>query len=112
MGSAENPEIPLTFNQNPRKIPIFRGPADQGATYDERILEIRRDPNRTCHIALCAGINGKRWILATENMKFVEENRFFNRFWLENPENSFFSTFLSQKYLKIGRKIAFLAQNR
>uniref|UniRef100_A0A1I7UZ36 glucuronosyltransferase n=1 Tax=Caenorhabditis tropicalis TaxID=1561998 RepID=A0A1I7UZ36_9PELO len=46
-----------------------RGPTEAGATYDERVLEVRRDPNRTCHIALCAGIQGKRWILATENMK-------------------------------------------
>ncbi|CAO4375593.1 unnamed protein product [Caenorhabditis nigoni] len=46
-----------------------RGPTAQGATYDERVLEVRRDANRTCHIALCAGIQGKRWILATENMK-------------------------------------------
>ncbi|ULT97705.1 hypothetical protein L3Y34_005496 [Caenorhabditis briggsae] len=46
-----------------------RGPTAQGATYDERVLEVRRDANRTCHIALCAGMQGKRWILATENMK-------------------------------------------
>jgi large subunit ribosomal protein L2 len=32
-------------------------------------LEVRRDPNRSSHIALVAGANGKRWILATENMK-------------------------------------------
>jgi len=46
-----------------------RGPAEPNKTYDERVLEIRRDPNRSCHIALVAGTKGKRWILATENMK-------------------------------------------
>ena len=29
---------------------------------------MRRDPNRSSHIALVAGARGKRWILATENM--------------------------------------------
>uniref|UniRef100_A0A1I7S3I2 Ribosomal_L2_C domain-containing protein n=1 Tax=Bursaphelenchus xylophilus TaxID=6326 RepID=A0A1I7S3I2_BURXY len=46
-----------------------RGPNEPGKTYDERVLEVRRDPNRTAHIALVAGARGKRWILATENMK-------------------------------------------
>ncbi|XGW27122.1 hypothetical protein V3C99_007602 [Haemonchus contortus] len=46
-----------------------RGPTEPGKTYDERVLEVRRDPNRTSHIALVAGTEGKRWILATENMK-------------------------------------------
>ncbi|EFO20323.1 hypothetical protein LOAG_08167 [Loa loa] len=46
-----------------------RGPKEPDATYDERVIEVRRDPNRTCSIALVAGWEGKRWILATENMK-------------------------------------------
>ncbi|VDM57402.1 unnamed protein product [Angiostrongylus costaricensis] len=46
-----------------------RGPTEPGKTYDERVLEVRRDPNRSSHIALVAGEHGKRWILATENMK-------------------------------------------
>ncbi|KHJ76728.1 hypothetical protein OESDEN_23652, partial [Oesophagostomum dentatum] len=46
-----------------------RGPTEAGKTYDERVLEVRRDPNRTSLIALVAGKDGKRWILATENMK-------------------------------------------
>ncbi|VDK82228.1 unnamed protein product [Onchocerca ochengi] len=46
-----------------------RGPKEPDATYDERVIEVRRDPNRTCLIALVAGWEGKRWILATENMK-------------------------------------------
>ncbi|RCN38159.1 hypothetical protein ANCCAN_15929 [Ancylostoma caninum] len=46
-----------------------RGPTEAGQTYDERVLEVRRDPNRTSLIALVAGKEGKRWILATENMK-------------------------------------------
>ncbi|GMR46824.1 hypothetical protein PMAYCL1PPCAC_17019, partial [Pristionchus mayeri] len=45
-----------------------RGPTEPGVTYDERILEVRRDANRTSHIALVAGEKGKRWILATEGM--------------------------------------------
>uniref|UniRef100_A0A7E4V2C2 Ribosomal_L2_C domain-containing protein n=1 Tax=Panagrellus redivivus TaxID=6233 RepID=A0A7E4V2C2_PANRE len=45
-----------------------RGPTDSEATYDERVLEVRRDANRSSHIALVAGSKGKRWILATENM--------------------------------------------
>lgn len=32
-------------------------------------MEVRRDANRSSHIALVAGEKGKRWILATENMK-------------------------------------------
>lgn len=46
-----------------------RGPTEAGETYDERVLEVRRDPNRTSLMALVAGKDGKRWILATENMK-------------------------------------------
>ncbi|VDK86379.1 unnamed protein product [Litomosoides sigmodontis] len=46
-----------------------RGPKVPDATYDERVIEVRRDPNRTSFIALVAGWEGKRWILATENMK-------------------------------------------
>ncbi|KAF8371206.1 mrpl-2, partial [Pristionchus pacificus] len=46
-----------------------RGPTEEGATYDERILEVRRDPNRSAHIALVAGEKGKRWLLATESMR-------------------------------------------
>ncbi|VDL75917.1 unnamed protein product [Nippostrongylus brasiliensis] len=46
-----------------------KGPTEPGKSYDERVLEVRRDPNRTSYIALVAGTEGKRWILATENMK-------------------------------------------
>uniref|UniRef100_A0A915EJ08 TIM21-like protein, mitochondrial n=1 Tax=Ditylenchus dipsaci TaxID=166011 RepID=A0A915EJ08_9BILA len=46
-----------------------RGPDSPNQTYDERVLEVRRDPNRSTFIALVAGANGKRWILATERMK-------------------------------------------
>lgn len=34
-----------------------------------KVLEIKKDPNRTPYIALVAGAKTKRWILATENMK-------------------------------------------
>ncbi|KAI1715522.1 ribosomal proteins l2, RNA binding domain-containing protein [Ditylenchus destructor] len=46
-----------------------RGPSEEGKTYDERVIEVRRDANRSAHIALVAGVQGKRWILATENME-------------------------------------------
>uniref|UniRef100_A0A0K0G3S3 39S ribosomal protein L2, mitochondrial (inferred by orthology to a human protein) n=1 Tax=Strongyloides venezuelensis TaxID=75913 RepID=A0A0K0G3S3_STRVS len=46
-----------------------RGPTTPGDVYEERVLEVRRDPNRSSYIALVAGKGGKRWILATENMK-------------------------------------------
>ncbi|CAJ0579596.1 unnamed protein product, partial [Mesorhabditis spiculigera] len=46
-----------------------RGPAAENEFYEERVLEVRRDANRSSHIALLAGAKGKRWILATENMK-------------------------------------------
>ncbi|MFH4973326.1 hypothetical protein AB6A40_000035 [Gnathostoma spinigerum] len=45
-----------------------RGPNQPDESYDERVIEVRRDPNRTAYIALVAGSCGKRWILATENM--------------------------------------------
>ncbi|VDP08940.1 unnamed protein product [Soboliphyme baturini] len=44
------------------------GPTD-GTFYDERVLEVRCDPIETAHVALVAGSRGRRWILATENMK-------------------------------------------
>jgi len=43
------------------------GPTD-GSFYEEKVLEIRKDPNRSPFIALVAGTKGKRWLLATENM--------------------------------------------
>uniref|UniRef100_A0AC35UFX8 Ribosomal_L2_C domain-containing protein n=1 Tax=Rhabditophanes sp. KR3021 TaxID=114890 RepID=A0AC35UFX8_9BILA len=46
-----------------------RGPTEAGETYEERVLEIRRDANRSSYIALVAGQDGKRWILATEGMQ-------------------------------------------
>jgi len=46
-----------------------RGPTTPNETYDERVIEVRKDPNQTAHIALLAGVKGKHWILATENMK-------------------------------------------
>ncbi|CAD6198467.1 unnamed protein product [Caenorhabditis auriculariae] len=75
---GRNPETGRKVNQHiggGTKFDYFmidfhrRGPTEAGETYDERVLEVRRDPNRTSHIALLAGQKGKRWILATENMK-------------------------------------------
>jgi len=45
-----------------------RGPRSPDETYDERVIEVKKDPNRDCAIALVAGSKGKRWIMATENM--------------------------------------------
>uniref|UniRef100_A0A914H975 Ribosomal protein L2 C-terminal domain-containing protein n=1 Tax=Globodera rostochiensis TaxID=31243 RepID=A0A914H975_GLORO len=46
-----------------------RGPTEPDQWYDERVIEVRRDPNRTPYIALVAGLKGKRWMYATGNMK-------------------------------------------
>ncbi|KAL2082850.1 hypothetical protein ACEWY4_020623 [Coilia grayii] len=37
--------------------------------FEERVLEVRYDPCRSADIALVAGGNRKRWIIATENME-------------------------------------------
>ncbi|KAJ7341192.1 hypothetical protein JRQ81_005018 [Phrynocephalus forsythii] len=37
--------------------------------FEEKVLEVRYDPCRTGRIALVAGGNRKRWIIATENMQ-------------------------------------------
>ncbi|XP_041866191.1 39S ribosomal protein L2, mitochondrial [Melanotaenia boesemani] len=37
--------------------------------FEERVVEVRYDPCRSADIALVAGGNRKRWIVATENMK-------------------------------------------
>lgn len=37
--------------------------------FDEKVLEVRYDPCRSADIALVAGGNRKRWIIATENMQ-------------------------------------------
>lgn len=44
------------------------GPAD-GPPYEEKVLAILYDPNRSARIALVAGGNKKRYILATMNMQ-------------------------------------------
>ncbi|KRX85308.1 39S ribosomal protein L2, mitochondrial [Trichinella sp. T6] len=44
------------------------GPTD-GTFYEEKVIEVRRDGIQTAFIALVAGTRGRRWILATENMK-------------------------------------------
>ncbi|KAM6997529.1 large ribosomal subunit protein uL2m [Tautogolabrus adspersus] len=37
--------------------------------FDEKVVEVRYDPCRSADIALVAGGNRKRWIIATENMQ-------------------------------------------
>uniref|UniRef100_A0A0N4ZKV4 Ribosomal_L2_C domain-containing protein n=1 Tax=Parastrongyloides trichosuri TaxID=131310 RepID=A0A0N4ZKV4_PARTI len=75
---GRNPETGRKVNQHiggGTKFDYFmidfhrRGPTTPDEVYEERILEVRRDPNRSSYIALIAGKKGKRWILATENMK-------------------------------------------
>ncbi|XP_076831751.1 large ribosomal subunit protein uL2m [Brachyhypopomus gauderio] len=41
----------------------------EGQPIEERVVEVRYDPCRTADIALVAGGNRKRWIIATENMQ-------------------------------------------
>ncbi|KAF7710737.1 39S ribosomal protein L2, mitochondrial [Silurus meridionalis] len=42
---------------------------EKGTQFEERVIEVRYDPCRSGDIALVAGGNRKRWIIATENMK-------------------------------------------
>lgn len=44
------------------------GPAN-GGVLEERVYKIMTDPVRSAHIALVAGGDHKRWIIASENMK-------------------------------------------
>lgn len=44
-------------------------PGKEGAQLEERVVEVRYDPCRSADIALVAGGNRKRWIIATENMQ-------------------------------------------
>lgn len=42
---------------------------EEGPPVEEKVLEIKYDPNRTANIAIVAGGNRKRYILATANME-------------------------------------------
>uniref|UniRef100_H2YWL5 Uncharacterized protein n=1 Tax=Ciona savignyi TaxID=51511 RepID=H2YWL5_CIOSA len=42
---------------------------NNGVIYQERVLKVKEDDNRSGHIALVAGPLKQRWILATETMK-------------------------------------------
>ncbi|XP_076142158.1 large ribosomal subunit protein uL2m [Alosa pseudoharengus] len=44
-------------------------PGNEPQPFEERIVEVRYDPCRSADIALVAGGNRKRWIIATENME-------------------------------------------
>ena len=50
-------------------VDYLREPPEDGSIYEEKVLDIMYDPNRTANIALVAGGNRKRYILATVNMK-------------------------------------------
>jgi len=52
-------------------------PAGSGC-YEERILEVRRAPNQTAYVGLAAGAHGRRWILATDNLKAGDVVRSYN----------------------------------
>nr|XP_046257316.1 39S ribosomal protein L2, mitochondrial [Scatophagus argus]XP_046257317.1 39S ribosomal protein L2, mitochondrial [Scatophagus argus] len=42
---------------------------NDGRPFEEKVVEVRYDPCRSADIALVAGGNRKRWIIATENMQ-------------------------------------------
>ncbi|MEQ2184176.1 54S ribosomal protein L2 mitochondrial [Goodea atripinnis] len=44
-------------------------PKKDGQPFEEKVVEVRYDPCRSADIALVAGGNRKRWIIATENMQ-------------------------------------------
>lgn len=44
-------------------------PSKEGHPFEEKVVEVRYDPCRSADIALIAGGNRKRWIIATENMQ-------------------------------------------
>ena len=50
-------------------VDYMREPPEDGSVYEERVLEILYDPCRSARIALVAGGNHKRYIIATVNMK-------------------------------------------
>ncbi|XP_072017677.1 large ribosomal subunit protein uL2m-like [Amphiura filiformis] len=55
--------------QRYRMLDYFREPPADDKVYEERVLDIQYDPNRSARIALVAGGNHKRYIIATVNMK-------------------------------------------
>ncbi|XP_017279732.1 39S ribosomal protein L2, mitochondrial [Kryptolebias marmoratus] len=44
-------------------------PGKEGHPFEEKVVEVRYDPCRSADIALVAGGNRKRWIIATEKMQ-------------------------------------------
>ncbi|XP_043943848.1 39S ribosomal protein L2, mitochondrial [Protopterus annectens] len=44
-------------------------PGKETQAFEEKVIEVRYDPCRSADIALVAGGNRKRWIIATENMQ-------------------------------------------
>uniref|UniRef100_A0A3P8XRY9 Large ribosomal subunit protein uL2m n=1 Tax=Esox lucius TaxID=8010 RepID=A0A3P8XRY9_ESOLU len=44
-------------------------PGNEEKAFEEKVVEVRYDPCRSADIALVAGGNRKRWIIATENMQ-------------------------------------------
>ncbi|XP_069395405.1 large ribosomal subunit protein uL2m [Paralichthys olivaceus] len=44
-------------------------PGKEAQSFEEKVVEVRYDPCRSADIALVAGGNRKRWIVATENMQ-------------------------------------------
>ena len=50
-------------------VDMLRSAPEDGSVYEEKVLEIMYDPNRSANIALVAGGTKKRYILATMNMQ-------------------------------------------
>ncbi|KAJ0044131.1 hypothetical protein NL108_009982, partial [Boleophthalmus pectinirostris] len=44
-------------------------PTKEDKPFEEKVVQVRYDPCRSADIALVAGGNRKRWIIATENMQ-------------------------------------------
>lgn len=44
-------------------------PNQEGKPFEEKVVQVRYDPCRSADVALVAGGNRKRWIIATENMQ-------------------------------------------
>uniref|UniRef100_A0A915JWZ9 Ribosomal protein L2 C-terminal domain-containing protein n=1 Tax=Romanomermis culicivorax TaxID=13658 RepID=A0A915JWZ9_ROMCU len=50
-----------------------------GSIYEERVLEVRHDPNSSAYIALLAGAEGRRWTIAVDGWTAGDIIRLINR---------------------------------
>nr|XP_019946865.1 PREDICTED: 39S ribosomal protein L2, mitochondrial-like [Paralichthys olivaceus] len=59
---------PLTCSKSDFRRLGFE-PGKEAQSFEEKVVEVRYDPCRSADIAMVAGGNRKRWIVATENMQ-------------------------------------------